>query len=87
MRRGCILKGEKERSCLREEIRGHLRVKQTQQRQLEKVEKETVSTQDRLIGKEAQMIGKDHFLNMGTGHNWLAHNHDSYLKPFLFILF
>lgn len=36
-----VSKGEKERSCLREEIRGHLRVKQTQQRQLDKVERET----------------------------------------------
>lgn len=60
-----VSKGEKERSCLREEIRGHLRVKQTQQRQLEKGRKgnKVFNTGHRLIGKEAQMRGKDHFLN------------------------
>lgn len=30
---------------------------------------------------------KDHSLKKDSEHNWLALNHDSYLKPFLFILF
>lgn len=59
-----LAKGEKERSCLREEIRGHLRVRETQQRQLEKVEKDTEIEQKALVSrrKKQRMGRKDHSL-------------------------
>lgn len=69
MREGCVAetisKGEKERSCLREEIRGHLRVKGTQQRQLERLEKETKLQHKAQVIRKKEHRGKkkDNFLN------------------------
>lgn len=44
---------ERKRSCLREEIRGHLRVEQTQQRQLEKVKKEEIEHKTKVNRKRS----------------------------------
>lgn len=44
---------ERKRSCLREEIRGHLRVEQTQQRQLEKVKKEEIEHKTKVNRKKS----------------------------------
>lgn len=56
---------ERKRSCLREEIRGHLRVRHNRD-SWKKLKRKKLNTRQRLIGKEALLPGK---YEPGSGHN------------------